>query len=171
MGLKKRSLSPVGRGKPCNHRHKWRKLAACGTERPTKRGLGFFRHVTWQASRWCGGEAAECQRASKSSTQKDVGKSKQRVSRRSPANAFPIRSANVNLAKSQAFAGAQHGGCDDAVLAAEGFEEAGVHLHGGAGAEFAEVLHEGEHHGGVCGGHHGLAAEHAADAGELVALR
>jgi hypothetical protein len=50
MGLKKRSLSPVGRGKSRNHRHKWWELVACGTERPTKKGLGFFGHVTGQAS-------------------------------------------------------------------------------------------------------------------------
>jgi hypothetical protein len=60
MGLKKRSLSPVGRGKPCTDRYKWWELAACGTERPTKRGLGFFRHVTWQASGWNEGGAVEC---------------------------------------------------------------------------------------------------------------
>jgi hypothetical protein len=104
-------------------------------------------------------------------TQIGFGKSKQRVSRRRPANALTIRAANINLAKGQALASAQHGGCDDAVLVAQGFEETGAHLHGGARAEFAEVLHQGQHHGGVCGGHHGLAAEHAADAGELVALR
>jgi hypothetical protein len=50
MGLKKRSLSPVGRGKPCNHRYRDQELVTCGTERPTKKGLGFFRHVTGQAS-------------------------------------------------------------------------------------------------------------------------
>jgi hypothetical protein len=50
MGLKKRSLSPVGRGKPCNHRYTWWELVACGTERSTKKGLGFFGHITGQAS-------------------------------------------------------------------------------------------------------------------------
>jgi hypothetical protein len=50
MGLKKRSLSLVGRGQPSHHRYKWWELVACGTERLTKKGLGFFRHVTGQAS-------------------------------------------------------------------------------------------------------------------------
>jgi hypothetical protein len=59
MGLKKRSLSPVGRGQPCNHRYKWWELVACGTERLTKKGLGFFRHVTRQASGLHEGEAVE----------------------------------------------------------------------------------------------------------------
>jgi hypothetical protein len=122
-----------------------------------RKGLGFFGHVAWQASG-----------LSETVERKEL---KQSVSRRRPANALAIRAANINLAKSQALAGAQHGGCDDAVLVAQGFEEAGVHLHGGAGAEFAEVLHEGEHHGGVCRCHHRLAAEHAADAGELIAVR
>jgi hypothetical protein len=53
MGLKKRSLSLVGRGQPCNHRYKRWQLAACGTERHTKKGLGFFGHVTGQASGLC----------------------------------------------------------------------------------------------------------------------
>jgi hypothetical protein len=52
MGLKKRSLSLVGRGKPSHHRYKWWELVACGTERLTKKGLGFFGHVTEQASGW-----------------------------------------------------------------------------------------------------------------------
>jgi hypothetical protein len=30
-----------------------------------------------------------------------------------------------------------------------------------------EVLHEGEHHGGVCGCHHGLPADHAAYSAEV----
>jgi hypothetical protein len=50
MGLKKRSGSKVGRGQPSHHRHKWWQLAACCTERLTKKGLSFFRHVTRQAS-------------------------------------------------------------------------------------------------------------------------
>jgi hypothetical protein len=52
MGLKKRSGSKVGRGQPCNHRYKWWELVACGTERLTKKGLGFFRLITRQASGW-----------------------------------------------------------------------------------------------------------------------
>jgi hypothetical protein len=59
MGLKKRSLSTVGRGQPCNHRYKWWELVACGTERHTKKGLGFFGHFTRQASGWYEGEAVE----------------------------------------------------------------------------------------------------------------
>jgi hypothetical protein len=50
MGLKKRSLSLVGRGQPSHRRYKRWELVACGTERHTKKGLGFFGHVTWQAS-------------------------------------------------------------------------------------------------------------------------
>jgi hypothetical protein len=50
MGLKKRSLSLVGRGQQCHQSYKWWELVACGTERLTKKGLGFFRHVTGQAS-------------------------------------------------------------------------------------------------------------------------
>jgi hypothetical protein len=53
MGLKKRSLSLVGRGKPSQHRYIWWELVACGQERYTKKGFGFFGHVTWQASGWC----------------------------------------------------------------------------------------------------------------------
>jgi hypothetical protein len=53
MGLKKRSLSLVGRGQPSHHRYKWWELVACGTERLAKKGLGFFGHVTKQASGWC----------------------------------------------------------------------------------------------------------------------
>jgi hypothetical protein len=59
MRLKKRSLSLVGRGQPCNHRYKWWELAACGTECLTKKGLGFFGHVTRQASGLNEGEAVE----------------------------------------------------------------------------------------------------------------
>jgi hypothetical protein len=58
MGLKKRSFSLVGRGKPSHHRYKWWELAASGTERYTKKGLGFFGHVTWQVSGWSESEAA-----------------------------------------------------------------------------------------------------------------
>ncbi len=50
MGLKKRSLSLVGRGKPYAERYRDQELAACGSERYTKKSLGFFGHVTWQAS-------------------------------------------------------------------------------------------------------------------------
>jgi hypothetical protein len=50
LGLKKRSLSPVGRGQPTHHRYKRWQLVACGTERYTKKGIGFFRHITGQAS-------------------------------------------------------------------------------------------------------------------------
>jgi hypothetical protein len=50
MGLKKRSLSLVGRGKPCTERYRDQELVACGWERHTKKGLGFFGHVTGQAS-------------------------------------------------------------------------------------------------------------------------
>jgi hypothetical protein len=50
MGLKKRSLSLVGRGLPSNHRYKRSQLVVGGTERYTKKGLGFFGHVTWQVS-------------------------------------------------------------------------------------------------------------------------
>jgi hypothetical protein len=46
MGLKKRSLSLVGRGKPSHHRYIGWELVACGTERLTKKGLGFFGHFT-----------------------------------------------------------------------------------------------------------------------------
>jgi hypothetical protein len=53
MGLKKRSLSLVGRGKPCTERYRDQELAACGQERRTKKGLGFFGHVTGQASGSC----------------------------------------------------------------------------------------------------------------------
>jgi hypothetical protein len=53
MGLKKRSLSLVGRGQQRNHRYKRSQLATCGQEHLTKKGLGFFGHVTWQASGWC----------------------------------------------------------------------------------------------------------------------
>jgi hypothetical protein len=59
MGLKKRSLSLVGRGKPRTERYRDQELIACGQERHTKKGLGFFGHVTWQASGWC--ETAEHQ--------------------------------------------------------------------------------------------------------------
>jgi hypothetical protein len=59
MGLKKRSLSLVGRGQPSNHRYKRWQLAACGQERYTKKGLGFFGHVTGQASGRCESEAVE----------------------------------------------------------------------------------------------------------------
>jgi hypothetical protein len=59
MGLKKRSLSLVGRGKSSHHCHIWWELVACGQERHTKKGLGFFGHVTGQASGWCEGEAVE----------------------------------------------------------------------------------------------------------------
>jgi hypothetical protein len=59
MGLKKRSLSPVGRGQPSHHRYIGWELVACGTERLTKKGLGFFGHVAWQVSGWCEGEAGE----------------------------------------------------------------------------------------------------------------
>jgi hypothetical protein len=59
MGLKKRNLSLVGRGQPSHHRYKRWQLAACGTERLTKKGLGFFGHITWQASGSFEGEAGE----------------------------------------------------------------------------------------------------------------
>jgi hypothetical protein len=50
MGLKKRSLSLVGRGQPTHHRYRDQEPAACGRERYTKKGLGFFGHVTGQVS-------------------------------------------------------------------------------------------------------------------------
>jgi hypothetical protein len=53
MGLKKRRLSLVGRGLPSHHRYKRWELVAGGQERLTKKGLGFFGHVTWQVSGWC----------------------------------------------------------------------------------------------------------------------
>jgi hypothetical protein len=53
MSLKKRSLSLVGRGLPTHHCYKRWELVACGQERLTAKGLGFFGHVTWQASGWC----------------------------------------------------------------------------------------------------------------------
>jgi hypothetical protein len=59
MGLKKRSLSLVGRGKPSHHRYKRWQLGACGTERYTKKGLGFFGHVTEQVSGSRESEAVE----------------------------------------------------------------------------------------------------------------
>ncbi len=58
MGLKKRSLSQPSA--PAMHlRHKSWEPVACGTERLTKKGLGFFRHITKQASGWREGEAVE----------------------------------------------------------------------------------------------------------------
>jgi hypothetical protein len=59
MGLKKRSLSLVGRGKPSHQRYMGWELVAGGTERLAKKGLGFFGHVAWQVSGWCEGEAFE----------------------------------------------------------------------------------------------------------------
>jgi hypothetical protein len=53
MGLKKRSLSLVGRGKPCTERYRDQELVACGQERHTKKGFGFFGHITGQASGSC----------------------------------------------------------------------------------------------------------------------
>jgi hypothetical protein len=52
MGLKKRSLSLVGRGQSSTERYRDQELVACGSERHTKKGLGFFGHVTEQASGW-----------------------------------------------------------------------------------------------------------------------
>jgi hypothetical protein len=59
MGLKKRSLSLVGRGQPTHYCYKRWELVACGTERLAKKGLGFFGHVAWQAGGWREGEAGE----------------------------------------------------------------------------------------------------------------
>jgi hypothetical protein len=72
MGLKKRSLSLVGRGQPCNHCYKWWELAVCGIERLTAKGLGFFGHVTWQASGWREGEAVEHLEAETNSAQNNT---------------------------------------------------------------------------------------------------
>jgi hypothetical protein len=72
MGLKKRSLSLVGRGQPCNHRYKRWQLAACGTEHLTAKGLGFFGHVMWQASGWRESEAVEYPEAETSSAQNNT---------------------------------------------------------------------------------------------------
>jgi hypothetical protein len=66
MGLKKRSLSLVGRGKPCTERYRDQELVACGSERHTKKGLGFFGHVARQVSGWCEGEAVNKKRPTRS---------------------------------------------------------------------------------------------------------
>jgi hypothetical protein len=53
MGLKKRSLSLLGRSQLSTERYRDQELVACGLERHTKKGLGFFGHVTEQVSGWC----------------------------------------------------------------------------------------------------------------------
>jgi hypothetical protein len=53
MGLKKRSLSLVGRGKSCTDRYKKSGARRLRVRAPAKKGLGFFGHVTEQASGWC----------------------------------------------------------------------------------------------------------------------
>jgi hypothetical protein len=78
MGLKKRSLSLVGRGQPCNHCYKRWQLVACGTERLTKKGLGFFGHVAWQVSGWFEGGAAEYQETSTGSARMECLKAKRK---------------------------------------------------------------------------------------------
>ena len=79
--------------------------------------------------------------------------------------------ADVDLAERQALAGTDHARLHQRVLVRQRLEEAGVHLHRGARPEFAEMADQGQHHRGVGGGHHGLAAQHAAGAAELIALR
>jgi hypothetical protein len=47
-------------------------------------------------------------------------------------------------------------------IAADRAQEAGLQLHRGHRLESADRAAHRQHHRGVCGGHHGLAAQHAA---------
>ncbi len=58
-GCEKTKTVPVGRGQSSTERYKRSQLAACGWERTTRTVaiLGFFAHITWQASGLKEGEA------------------------------------------------------------------------------------------------------------------
>ena len=70
-----------------------------------------------------------------------------------------IGTANVNFAKGQGPAGADQPGGYQAILIGHWAQKNRVELHGGAGLEFAKVIDQGQHHGGVGSGHQGLAAQ------------
>jgi hypothetical protein len=85
MGLKKRMLSLVGRGQQSHDRYKRPQLVACGWARQTKKALGFFRRITWQASGLCEGEAVE----------RLQNLNKQRTMRKYRVNANTLKSTHI----------------------------------------------------------------------------
>ena len=99
-------------------------------------------------------------------------RSHQRIRGAGPEYTFAVVCAGeVDLAKCHGFSCAYDACGDQGVLSRQGFHEGAGQLNRAARPELTEVLDQCEHHGCVGSGHHGLPAQHAAHARQLIAVR